>query len=277
MCMFAGTLPATRLAVIGIEPLFLTAMRVSIAELAGLAVLLATRRRLPPRLLWPGLLASASCSVFFFPLSVALALTTVPVAHGGIVLGVIPLATAAAAALLAHERPSLGFWLASVAGSIIVLVFIYRQSGGAGFSTGDLFLLVTVVSGAVAYTLSGRLSMLMPGWEVISWQVVIGLPFALLATLLLWRAGLAHVPMSSWAGLAYVGLVSQYSAFFVFNAAMARIGIARVGQIMLLQPFVIVVLALPVNEEEIRLETLLFAAAVVVIVFVGQRMRVKRG
>jgi drug/metabolite transporter (DMT)-like permease len=277
MCMFAGTLPATRLAVIGIEPLFLTAIRVTIAGLAGLAVLLATRRRLPPRLLWPGLLAAASCSVFFFPLSVALALMTVPVAHGGIVLGVIPLATAAAAALLAHERPSLGFWFASVAGTIIVLVFIYRQSGGAGFSTGDLFLLVTVVSGAVAYTLSGRLSMLMPGWEVISWQVVIGLPFALLATLLLWPADLAHVAASSWAGLAYVGLVSQYSAFFVFNAAMARIGIARVGQIMLLQPFVIVVLALPVNHEEIRLETLLFAAAVVIVVFVGQRMRVKRG
>jgi drug/metabolite transporter (DMT)-like permease len=277
MCMFAGTLPATRLAVIGIEPLFLTAIRVSIAGLAGLAVLLATRRRLPPRLLWPGLLAAASCSVFFFPLSVALALMTVPVAHGGIVLGVIPLATAAAAALLAHERPSLGFWLASVAGSIIVLVFIYRQSGGAGFSTGDLFLLVTVVSGALAYTLSGRLSMLMPGWEVISWQVVMGLPFALLATLLLWPTGLDQVPVSSWAGLAYVGLVSQYSAFFVFNAAMVRIGIARVGQIMLLQPFVIVVLALPVNHEAIRLETLLFAAAVVVVVFFGQRMRVKRG
>jgi drug/metabolite transporter (DMT)-like permease len=109
------------------------------------------------------------------------------------------------------------------------------------------------------------------------WQVVIGLPFALLATLFLLPADLAHVPASSWAGLAYVGLVSQYSAFFVFNAAMAKIGIARVGQIMLLQPFVIVVLALPVNHEAIRLETLLFAAAVVVVVFIGQRMRVKRG
>jgi drug/metabolite transporter (DMT)-like permease len=277
MCLFAGTLPATRLAVLGIEPLLLTAMRVSIAGMAGLAVLLATRRRLPPRLLWPGLLAAGACSVFFFPLSVALALMTVPVAHGGIVLGVLPLATAAAAALIAHERPSLGFWLASVAGSTIVLVFIYRQSGGVGFATGDLFLLVTVVSGALAYTLSGRLSMLMPGWEVISWQVILGLPFALLATWLLWPADIAHVPASSWAGLVYVGLVSQYTAFFIFNAAMVRIGIAHVGQIMLLQPFVIVLLALPVNHEAIRLETLLFAAAVVVVVFIGQRMRVKRG
>ena len=277
MCMFAGTLPATRLAVDGIEPLLLTALRVSIAGLAGLAVIVATRRRPPPRPLWPALLGATACSVLLFPVSVALALMTVPVAHGGIVLGIVPLATAAAAALLAHERPSPGFWLASVAGSIVVLVFVYRQSGGTGFSTGDLFLLVTVVAGALGYTLSGRLSLLIPGWEVISWQVVLGLPFALLASWLLWPADIGQVPAAAWAGLAYVGLVSQYTAFFVFTAAMVRIGIARVGQIMLLQPFVIVVLAWPVNHETVRLETLLFAAAVVVVVFIGQRMRVQRG
>jgi drug/metabolite transporter (DMT)-like permease len=276
MCMFAGTLPATRLAVLGFDPLFLTAARVSIAGLAGALVLIMTRRRVPPRALWPVFFAAASCSVLGFPLSAAFAMVTLPAAHGGVVLGIIPLVTAAAAAIFAHERPSAGFWFASAAGSLIVLTYVYRQSGGSGFSAGDLFLSVTVVSGALAYTLSGRLSLLMPGWEVISWQVVIGLPFALIATLALWPHDITNVPISSWAGLAYVGLVSQYTAFFVFNAAMARSGIARVGQIMLLQPFVIVLMALPANHEPLRLETLLFAAAVVAIVFVGQRMRVKR-
>ena len=85
----------------------------------------------------------------------------------------------------------------------------------------------------------------MPGWEVISWQVVIF-------------------------------LLSQYTAFFVFNAALAIGGIARVGQVMLLQPFVIVALALPVNGEPINIETILFAAAVVATVLIGQRMRVAR-
>ena len=45
---------------------------------------------------------------------------------------------------------------------------------------------------------------------------------------------------------------------------------------MLLQPFVIVALAWPVNGEPIDIETLLFAAAVVATVLVGQRMRVVR-
>jgi drug/metabolite transporter (DMT)-like permease len=65
-------------------------------------------------------------------------------------------------------------------------------------------------------------------------------------------------------------------AFFVFNAAMAIGGIARVGQIMLLQPFVIVALALLVNGEPINAETMIFAAAVVATVLIGQRMRVRR-
>ena len=116
----------------------------------------------------------------------------------------------------------------------------------------------------------------MPGWEVISWQVAIFLPAAALATILLWPTAIGGVPASAWAGLTYVGMVSQYTAFFVFNAAMAMAGIARIGQLTLLQPFAIVTLAWPVNGEPIRLETLLFATAVVVTVLLAQRTQVAR-
>ena len=143
--------------------------------------------------------------------------------------------------------------------------------------SGDLFLLGTVAAGAFAYALSGRLSMTMPGWEVISWQVTAVLPLSVVAMLVLWPHGLEDVPMPAWAGLAYVSFVSQFLAFFVFNAAMAMAGVARVGQLMLLQPFVIVALAAPVNGEPIRLTTLAYAAAVVATVIIGQRMRVRRG
>jgi len=276
MGLFAGTLPATRLAVSGFDPLFLTVARATLAGSAGLVVLVVLRRRVPPRSLWLEMFAAAVCTVVGFPLFAALAMMTVPAAHGGVVLGILPLATAAAAAIFAHERPSLGFWLASAAGAIIVVIFIFRRSGSVIFSAGDLFLLGTVASGALGYTFSGRLASQMPGWEVISWQVVIFLPLAALATFALWPANIASVSISSWAGLAYVGFVSQYTAFFVFNAALAIGGIARVGQVMLLQPFAIVALALPINGEPIDIETILFAAAVVATVLIGQRMRVVR-
>ncbi|MGA8002188.1 MAG: DMT family transporter [Pseudolabrys sp.] len=276
MCLFAGTLPATRLAVSGFDPLFLTVARAAVAGSAGLIVLIVLRRRIPPRSLWLEIFGAALCTVVGFPLFAALAMTTVPAAHGGVVLGIIPLATAATAAIFAHERPSFGFWVASIIGAIFVLTFMLRRSGGETFSAGDLFLLGTVASGAVGYTLSGRLAALMPGWEVISWQVVIFIPFTALATFALWPASISSASFSAWAGLAYVGLISQYMAFFVFNAAMAIGGIARVGQIMLLQPFVIVALAVLVNGEPINAETIIFAAAVVATVLIGQRMRVRR-
>ncbi|MGI8525172.1 MAG: DMT family transporter [Pseudolabrys sp.] len=274
--LFGATLPATRLAIAAFDPFFVSAARAAFAGCAGLAVLLASRRRWPRRAVIAELIAAGLCTIVGFPVLVALAMTTVPASHGGVVLGIMPLATMAAAALLMRERPSLGFWLASAAGSLIVFVFIVRHNESTTISAGDLYLLGTVVIGALGYTLSGKLSGKMPGWEVISWQVVLFLPLTVPLTLLLWPDNIARVPASAWAGLAYVASVSMYLAFFVFNAAMALAGVARASQIMLLQPFFIVALSIPVNGERFEPETLIFAAAVVVTVVVGQRMQVKR-
>jgi drug/metabolite transporter (DMT)-like permease len=274
--LFGGTLPATRVAVATFDPLFLSAARATIAGCTGLVLLLVLRRPMLPRALWLEFMLTGLCTIIGFPAFMALAMAHVPASHGGVVLGIIPLATAAAAALVAHERPSFGFWLASAAGAAIVLVFIVRQSGAHTVGLGDVYLIGTVIFGAFGYALSGRLSMKLPGWEVISWQVALFLPLSLLATFSLWPAALGTVPAPAWAGLAYVSFISQFFAFFVFNAAMAMGGVARVGQLMLLQPFVIVTLSVPVNGERFDVSTLLYAAAVVAAVLVGQRMRVSR-
>jgi drug/metabolite transporter (DMT)-like permease len=278
MVGFAGTVPATRLAVAAMDPLFLTAARASIAGCLGLATLLATRRRVPGRSLWPDLIVTALCSIIGYPLCAAFAMQTVPAAHAGVVLGISPLATAAAAALLAHERPSRGFWLAGLVGAALVIGFALRRASGNGgaLAVGDLFLLGSIVAGALGYTASGRLVRHMPGWEIICWAVVLMLPLALVATAALWPPDIAAVPWDAWAALAYVGIVSQFLAFFVWNAAMAIGGIARVAQLFLLQPFTIVALAALINRERIDMETILFAVAVVATVFVGQRMQVVR-
>lgn len=275
VCLFAGTLPATRLAVATINPLFLTAARAALAGCAGAILLLVLRRPLPPRVEWGTIVLGGFCTIVGFPVFTALAMVSVPAAHGGVVLGIMPLATAGAAAIVARERPSAGFWLAGVAGAAIVIAFVLSRREARTFAIGDVYLLITVLAGAFGYALSGRLSIKMPGWEVVSWQVTAFLPLSVLATFALWPPDLAAAPPAAWAGLAYVSFISQFFAFFVFNAAMAMIGVARVGQLMLLQPFVIVLLAVPVNGELIRLTTLAYAAAVVAVVVIGQRMRVR--
>ena len=274
--LFAGTLPATRFTVTAIDPLFLTAARAAIAGLAGLIALTVSRRPLPPRALWRELLLGGLCTVVGFPLLTALAMVSVPAAHGGVVLGIVPLATAGAAALVAHERPSAGFWFASLVGAAIVLIFVLSRPQARAFAIGDLFLFGTVLAGAFGYALSGRMSRIMPGWEVVSWQVVGFLPLSIVAAFVLRPHDFAAIPAKAWLGVAYVGLVSQFFAFFVFNAAMAMTGVARIGQLMLLQPFVIVVLAALVDGEPIEVTTLAYAAAVVATVLAGQRMPVRQ-
>jgi drug/metabolite transporter (DMT)-like permease len=192
------------------------------------------------------------------------------------VLGIMPLATAVCAIWLTHERPSGGFWIASTIGGALVLAFVFWRAGGFAIEVGDLYLLGVVVVGALGYTMSGRLSATLPGWEVISWQVAIFLPLTVAASLWWWPAPDIVPTPSAWAGLAYVSLISMFLAFFVFNAAMAYAGVSRIGQMSLLQPFVIVALSIPVNGEPFEPATLLFAAGVVATVMIGQRMRVKR-
>lgn len=271
--IFAGSLPATKIAVAELSPWFVTAARASLAGLCGLALLVARRRRVPPRAAWLPLSVVAVGAVLGFPLLSALAMESVPAAHGGVVIGLLPLATAFTATLFAHERPRPLFWVASLAGAALVIAFSLRHSESYALDSGDLLLLGAVIAAAVGYTESGKLARVMPGWEVISWACVIALPLFGPALLMLWPANAASVSLPSWAAIAYVGVFSQYIAFFAWNAGLAMGGIARVGQMQLLQPFFTVAIAAVCNDEPVELETLAFAAAVVATVLIGLRAR----
>ena len=263
MVIFGGTLPATRLAVSEIDPVALTALRTAIAGLCSLALLLMLRRPLPPRALWPQLVIAMLCVAVVFPLLMSMGMQRVDASHGGVVLGILPIATALAAVVVAHERPRPLFWIASVAGAALVIAFSLRQGGGT-FSTGDLLLFAAVAVSAIGYTFSGRLASHMPGWEVISWILVIGLPLSLPAAALTVPPDIGQIALKPWLGLLYVALFSQWIGFFAWNAGLAIGGIARVSQVQLRQPFVTFALASFFIDETITLQILLFAAAVVV-------------
>lgn len=275
MLLFAGTLPASRVAVMSVDPLFITSARAALPGFLSLMLVIALRRRIPPREQWAAIIIAALCLVFGFPLFSAIAMTTVPAAHGGVVLGILPVATALAATILAGERPSRGFWIAALAGSGIVVAFALREGSGSLVS-GDLWLLASVVVAAIGYTYSGKLATRMPGWEVIAWALIVSLPFAAAGVAASPPAQPSEVPLEAWVSVLYVALFAQFIGFFFWNAGLAMGGIARVGQIQLLQPFAIVLIAALVANEPLQIETLLFAAAVVGTVLVGRRMRVRR-
>jgi drug/metabolite transporter (DMT)-like permease len=274
MVIFGGTLPATRIAVVEIDPIALTALRTAIAGLCSLALLLVLRRPPPPRMLWPQLVVAMLCVAVLFPLLMSMGMQRVDASHGGVVLGVLPIATALVAVAITQERPKPLFWIASIAGAALVIAFSLRQGGGA-FSAGDLLLFAAVAVSAIGYAFSGRLTAQMPGWEVISWVLVIALPLSIPAAALSMPADVTHIALKPWLGLLYVALFSQWIGFFAWNAGLGMGGIARVSQVQLLQPFVTFALASFFNGETITLQILLFAAAVVVTVAVSTRTRAR--
>ena len=92
---------------------------------------------------------------------------SVPAAHGAVVAGLLPLATAVAGALIAHERPSRRFWACAVAGSAVVVGFALWEGGGAP-QAADLLLVGAVAAAAIGYAEGARLSRVLGGWQVIS-------------------------------------------------------------------------------------------------------------
>jgi drug/metabolite transporter (DMT)-like permease len=271
--LLSGSLPANRAAVADLSPWFVVAGRATIGGLVAIGIL-AVRRPAFPKGHAGRIALIAICLVVAFPLGLAVASVTVPASHGAVVLGLLPLATAIAAVPLAGDRPSLGFWALCIIGALLVAVFALR-GGGDDIVTGDIYLAIAIAVCGVGFTLSGVLARTVPGWEVIAWPLVFVFPFAAIAAIILWPADLAAISLRSWLGLLYAGIVVQFIAYAFLNAAMALGGVARIGQLQVLQPLFTILIAATVLGELIDLETVLFAVAVVIVVALGRRATIR--
>lgn len=278
VAIFGLTFPATRLAVADLPPEFVALGRaVAAAMLAG-AWLLWKRTPFPAHAaLLPLAGVSAGC-IIGFPWLTSIALQTLPASHGAVLVGILPLATAAFSALRGNEKPSPGFWVMALTGSALVIGFALHQSGGS-FHRADLLMFAAVILAAIGYTEGARLSQTMGGKQVISWALVLSAPLlAPLLLLLSWEhsAVIAQAGWKAWLGFAYVAAFSMYIGFFFWYTGMARGGIARVGQVQLVQPFVTLAGAWLVLGEPLALSNLLFAVAVIAVVAAGRKMQVRR-
>ena len=267
---FSLTLPATRLAVTGLDPVFVGLGRAVVAALLAAAALLATRSPWPGRALLPRIAIVAAGVIVGFPLFTALAMRHVPASHGAIVIGVLPLATALAGAWLAHERPAPAFWLCSAAGSAVVVGFALWKGGGA-LHVADLLLLAAVAAAAIGYAEGGRLARTLGGWQVISWALVLAAPLLLLPTLWVVDARIASATPGAWAGFAYVSVFSMFLGFFAWYRGLALGGIAVVGQTQLLQPFLTLFASALLLGEPLDPATFVAAGLVVVAIALARR------
>ena len=267
--VFSLTLPMTRVALRELDPWFIGLGRALVAALPAAAWLLLVRARWPTRTQAISLARVALGVIVGFPVCSSIGMQTVPAAHGAVVIGVLPLATAIFGAWIGGERLPRAFWLWAVAGSAIVLAFALTQ-GAAGFAVGDLWLLAAVVLGAFGYAEGGRLAREIGGAQVICWALVLAAPLLLLPVG--WLAMQQPYPWSAatTASFAYVALASQWLGFFAWYRGLALGGVARVGQVQLLQVFLTIGFATVFFGESASPATWLFAAGVVLTVFAGR-------
>lgn len=291
------------------SPLFITFSRVVLAAGISALCLLALRARWPTRGEWGPLTVAAAGNAVLYPLSLALALREQSAAHVAVITALLPLATAAAAALAAgalrarassstaqngatadtahtahttvtpdttppaDQRSTHGhrrFWLCALASTALVALFSLQRSGQPfAFVADDLIVAGGVLAASVGYVQGAKVTRSMGAERVICWVTLLTLPVSLPLTLATWPA--TSVPAAAWGGLAYLGLVSMWAAFFAWYRALDWGGPLRVSQTQAFQPFFSIALAWPLLGEAPDAATLGFAAAVVALVVTGTR------
>lgn len=286
--IFSVTLPMTRMAVGTTDApqmsgFFIAMGRAVVAAALSAAFLLLTRAPLPRRADWLPLAITSGGVVFGFPLFTSIAMRYVDAMHASVIVGILPLATAAVGALLHRQRPSTGFWLCAALGSALVAVFAVMHGGpassgpaSAGVSVhgADLLLVAAMLCAAVGYGYGARLSQHMQAEHVICWALVIALPLTLPLSAYHWPT--APLQSSAWWGFAYVAVFSMWLGFFAWYRGLALGGTVRVSQVQLVQPFLSMLVAVPLLGEKLDAVTVGFGLAVIATVFIGKKMPVSQ-
>lgn len=234
--IFSGSLPATRVAVLDMDPFFLTFLRASVAGVLALMLIYGFREKRPQASQIVPLMIVSLGVIIGFPLLTAMALQHVTSAHSIVFLGLLPLSTAIFGVLRGGERPRMAFWIFSVLGSLLVMGFALTQSAAVSL-TGDVLMLAAVVVCGLGYAEGAKLTRVLGGWQVISWALILSLPFMLIALLITMPVTFTGIGISAWVALGYVSLFSMLIGFIFWYKGLAVGGIAAVGQLQLLQPF----------------------------------------
>lgn len=271
---FSFTVPFTRVAVGGLDPLFIGSGRAVLAAVLAACALALTRQRPPQGVQWVRLAVVAGGIVAGFPLLTSFALSTVPASHGAAVIALLPAATATMAVLRGRERPPLAFWAITGVGAVAAIAFASAQSGGFGQLHGtDLLLFGAVVAAAIGYAEGGLLARELGAWQTVSWALVLASPLMVFLTALSMSQQPPSGTPAQWAAFAYLGVVSMFLGFFAWYRGLAIGPMARVGQVQLIQPVLSICWAGLLLGEHLAWTTIIGGLAVVLCAGLAVRAR----
>lgn len=266
---FSLTLPATSIAVPYFGATIVGLGRTVIAAIIVSIIFIVKKESLPNKKQMKSLCIVAFGVVLGFPLLTTFAMKSLPVSHGAIELALLPLATAGFAMWRGGERPSKRYWIASMIGAITVLVYAFFLGLGQ-LQKGDIALLIAILILGLSYAEGGKLSKELGSWQVIAWAMVIGAPFFIIPVGLSLSGDMLQAPIEAWISLFYLAIVSQFLGYVAWYGGMSLGGIARVGQIQYLQPFLMISFSVIFLGESIKWLTIILAIIVVICVIIGK-------
>jgi drug/metabolite transporter (DMT)-like permease len=250
--------------------------RAIVAAGLSLILLLVTRQTMPPLRFLPNFAIVTGGVVIGFLLLSAIAMKDAAASHGAVITGLLPLSTALCGAWRAGERPSREFWLFAGLGSALVVMFAL-VTGGGSIRWADLALLGAVGAAALGYAEGAVLARQFGSWQVICFALILSVPVLLP---IVWQhlpANFAAVPTNAILAFLYVSIFSMFLGFFAWYRGLALGGIARVGQLQLIQPFMTIFFSVILLGEQLSIETLGFAVAVITCVVLGKRTQISGG
>ena len=273
--IFSLTLPVSKIAVLSFDPYFIAFGRALLAGLVALAYLIYKAAPWPQKSDWIKFIVIALGVVFGFPIFTTVAMKEGSSSHGAVILGMMPLATTVIGVLRFKERPSIGFWLVSLFGAALVVVYALLKSSGS-FTYIDGLLVVGGICACIGYVEGGELSRRMNPRAVISWALVVSLPINAIVTLYLFIPEYWNADAIAWTSFIYLSLFPMFLGFFFWYEGLAIGGIARVSQVQLIQPFCTLVAASLLLGDHLTIMNMVFAFLVVSTVILSKRMLVKR-
>lgn len=234
--LFSGSMPATKVAVLSLDPIFVTLVRALIAAVLAGLFLFYSKATIPNKFESKSIILVAIGAVIGFPLLSSLALQHMTAARSLVFVGTLPLSTAIFAVLRGKEKPKPLFWLFALVGSGLVVGFAYAQHATSSL-TGDLLMLAAIVLCGLAYAEGAVLTKTMGGSQVISWAIIYALPILLPSLFFFMPTSFHFIQTDTWVSLLYLGTMSMFTGFIFWYKGLAQGGIASVGQLQLLQPF----------------------------------------
>ena len=274
--LFSFSLPLTKVAVGGFDPFFTATGRAVIAGTLALVVLGVRRVRWPGREHLKPLIFTMLGAVFGWPILLALALERTTAAHAAVIAAFMPLTTAMFAVLRMHERVPRQFWIAAGIGTAALVGFALSRGGAeGGDAIADLLVVGAVISSSWCYVEGASITRAMPGWQVISWVVVLALPITIPASIVLWvgTSGDIDTTAVEWGALVLLGVSSMYLGFFAWYRGLSLAGAAYGGQVQQLQALLTLLWSALLLGEQVNVVTVAAALVVVACVAWAQRSR----